>query len=165
MLTVERLRELLHYDRQTGVFTRLIKAGGQPVGAVAGSPHSAGYVELRVDGKAYLAHRLAWFYVHGEWPPTKLDHRDTIRTHNWIDNLRPASDQENAQNTNAHVDNVSGFKGVSIHKKSGRFRATIRVDGRQKHLGYFSTGEEASSAYQDAAAKQYGEFHRAHTPT
>lgn len=161
MLTVERLRELLHYDPLTGVFTRLTKVGGQPVGSVAGSAHIKGYVELRVDGRAYLAHRLAWLYVHGEWPIGKLDHRDTIRTHNWIANLRPATDQQNAQNVNAHRDSRTGIKGVSIHTKSGRFRATIRVQGKQKHLGYFATVEEASAAYQEAAAKQYGEYHRA----
>lgn len=163
MLTAERLRELLSYDAQTGLFTWRVSRPGRygRVGAVAGFFDSSGHRRICLDCETYAAHRLAWLYVHGEWPVGDIDHKDTVRSNNAIDNLRPATNAENHFNMRRHRDNASGFKGVDFHRKVGRWRAVIHVGGKQSHLGYFDTAEAAHAVYVAAATEHYGEFARA----
>lgn len=148
-LTAGRLRELLHYDPATGVFTWLVHRQRHRAGTVAGSPHSAGYIEIGVCGRSYLAHRLAWLYVHGEWPARDVDHRNGIKTDNRIDNLRDVTKVVNLQNRRgAAAGNVSGLLGVSKSAaKCGRWFARLQVNGRQKSLGSFDSPEAAHAAY------------------
>jgi len=151
-LTAERLRELLHYDPATGVFTRRIATGYRgchKAGSVCGSlDKSEGYIRIGVDGRDYWAHRLAWFYVHGVWPPHDVDHRDRIRHHNWIDNLRPATRSENLHNqVEPAPGNKSGERGVFWEPRRKRWRATISIGNKNRHLGRFATLEEAKAAY------------------
>ena len=87
-LTAERLRERLHYDAGTGVFTRRVGSGHARTGEMAGSVHSTGYVRISIDGGKYTAHCLAWLYVHGVWPPDQIDHINGNRSDNRIANLR-----------------------------------------------------------------------------
>lgn len=146
-ITSDRLRDLLNYDRGTGVLTWRVRRGGC-VNAedVAGRIHHTGYIAVCVDGRMYLAHRLAWLYVTGEWPVDQVEHRNGIRSDNRWDNLRAATNAENGQNRQgAHVNNKSGMLGVSPSR--GLWRATINVDGKQKYLGRFSTPEDAHAAY------------------
>ena len=105
-----------------------------------------------VDRKYFLAHRLAWFYVHKAWPVGMLDHRDTVGTHNWIENLREATPVLNAQNVRvARPNSRSGLLGVSWNK--GRWTANIRhPEGRQINLGRFDDPQVAHEAY--VAAKR-----------
>lgn len=118
-----------------------------------------GYIQVSVDGRRYMAHRLIWFYVTGEWPAQRLDHKDTTRTNNkWL-NLRLATAVTNAQNVRrAHRDSTHGFLGVSFIRRriSKPFRSEIRVDGKQMQLGTFATAEEAHQAYV-AAKRRYHE--------
>lgn len=91
MLTAERLREVLEYDPAIGVFRWLIKPCGQiSIGDIAGCRHGEGYVQIRVIGRIYLAHRLAWLYMTGEWPISLIDHRNLDRSDNRWSNLREA---------------------------------------------------------------------------
>lgn len=160
-LTQDRLHELLHYDEATGHFTRKVTTAARAVaGTVAGDVDSKGYWRLRVDCKRYLAHRLAWFYVHGEWPE-EIDHKNRVRTDNRLSNLRSADRFMNKHNTKCHKDNLSTLKGVSFHAPSKRWRARIHVNGGELWLGAFDTPEEAHGAYVEAARKHYGEFARA----
>lgn len=137
-VTLERLRGVLAYDQGTGVFTwRVRTALCIQVGDVAGclSAHD-GYVYISIDGKLYRAHRLAWFHVHGEWPENDVDHRDTVRSHNWIDNLRPATRAQNMQNIrDISSRNKSGYRGVHWDKRRGKWVARLRLNGRQIYLG------------------------------
>lgn len=151
-LSAARLHSLLKYTPETGLFHRLVPQGGQVVGAIAGSTDPVnGYVRIGVDGHSYKAHRLAWFYVHGVWPPMLIDHKNLNRSDNRLDNLRPATVQQNNQNVVApRRDSRSGYRGVSWLAAQQSWRATITVNGKQKHLGYFVTPEEASTAYLDA---------------
>lgn len=148
-LTAARLRELLHYDPETGIFTWLVHRQRHRAGNVAGSPHSAGYVEIGVDGESYLAHRLAWLYVHGAWPAGDVDHRNGVRRDNRIVNLRDVSKVVNLQNRQgAASNNRARLLGVSRSAaKRPSWFARILVDGRQKHLGSFGTPEAAHAAY------------------
>jgi hypothetical protein len=149
-LTAQRLRELLHYDPETGQFTWAARTNnGIPAGAVAGSvSKSTGYVVICLDGAHYRGHRLAWLWVNGAWPACQIDHRDTIRHHNAINNLREASHAHNSQNQRRpHSNNKTGILGVSWYKKSKKYHAQITVNGKVRHVGYFDTVEQARAAY------------------
>jgi hypothetical protein len=163
-LTHKRLLELLHYDPVSGVFTyRIDRPAGRNTrlaGEVAGNVNKvSGYVCIGLDGEQFYGHRLAWFYMTGAWPEDEVDHRDLVRSNNaWI-NLRPATKGQQRFNQAARVDNRSGFKGVSPTPE-GRFKAKIKVAGRNINLGHFDTAELASAAYEAAAKTHAGEFAR-----
>ena len=149
-LTAQRLRELLHYNPVTGVFTRRVSLRGDAYdfGKVAGSVTTAGYFSFNVDGRRYQAHRLAWLYVHGVWPAEQIDHRDTNRQNNAIDNLRESSHKGNHQNLRAaHEDSKTGLLGVSFDKDRRRWKAQIYADGKKHFLGRFDTAQQAHDAY------------------
>lgn len=156
-LTAARLRELLHYDPDTGVFTwrndqpsRDVKAGD-----IAGRMRLDGYVSISCDGRSYVAHRLAWLHVCGDWPDLDIDHRDGQRANNAFANLRQASDSQNAQNRAIRSDNSSGFPGVGWHKGKGAWQAKIGINSRRFFLGIFDTPEEAHAAYLSAKARKH----------
>jgi len=146
-ITQNRLRELLHYDPLTGVFTRLVKtAACVNVGDIAGSKETEGYLRIFIDGRSYKAHVLAWLYMHGVWPDKLIDHKDTIRHHNWLTNLRPATRSENGQNMRkATARSKTGLLGVSWDKKMKQYRADIMIGKKQVRLGFFGQDETAAS--------------------
>ena len=151
-LTAERLRELLHYDPETGVFTRLVRSGPAKVGDAAGTATTSGYIQIRVDGGQYLAHRLAFLCMTGEWPSQFVDHVNGVRDDNRWSNLRPATPSENLQNVRrARADSQTGLLGVSRDRQ--RFRAQIKVDGQHIYIGTFDTPEQAHAAYLAAKRK------------
>lgn len=149
ILTAERLRELLNYDSDLGIFTRRIKNGKRDnVGDVAGWLGVRGYRAICLDYRTYAEHRLAWLYVYGHWPADQIDHINRIKTDNRICNLRDVSSAINKQNINtARSHNKSGFIGAVWSKSSGKWLARIIVDGKQIHGGTFSTAEAASEEY------------------
>lgn len=150
-LTAERLRELLHYNPETGVFTWLVHRFRHKAGSVAGSPESDGHTCIGVCGRNYRAHRLAWLYVHGHWPKQEIDHINGVRTDNRIANLRDVSRTVNSENLrSAKSNNTSGFLGIYLHKKSGLWHASIKVNGRKLSLKYHKTKEEAYAVYVEA---------------
>lgn len=154
ILTAARLREVLHYNQETGAFTwRVYRGRTAKVGSVAGSLNNRGYIGIRVDGKRYLAHRLAWLYVYGVWPVDEIDHVDGKRTSNQIANLRECSRSENGQNLSIRASSTSGFIGVCFDRERAKWMASIQVNGKLRNLGRFSTPEKASAAYQAAKAK------------
>jgi len=105
-LKAERLRERLHYDAGTGVFTRRVGSGHARAGDMAGTVHSTGYVRISIDGGKYTAHHLAWLYVHGLWPSDQIEHINRKRSDNRLVNLkeRRATRQRAAQKTRAEKD-------------------------------------------------------------
>jgi hypothetical protein len=146
-LTAQRLRELLNYDPETGVFTWRVKIPRSKVnaGAVAGCLQT-GYAKIKIDGFVWLGHRLAWLYVTGKNAPPQIDHIDGNRSNNRMENLRPSTSSENQQNLReARSNSKSGVLGV-IPYRSG-FRACIKHKGKTKYLGDFATKDEASAAY------------------
>ena len=154
-LTAEYLRELLHYDQETGIFTRKVSTSNRvKVGDVAGCPDGHGYLLISVHSRLYKAHRLAWLYVRGVWPNDQIDHINRIRTDNRIANLREVSQKQNLQNRSKSSTNTSGHSGVCWHKQSSKWLAHIKHNYKQIHLGYFSILEEAISA-RKAAEKLY----------
>jgi len=148
-LTHAHLTRVLRYQTDTGLFIWLVSPRyGIRAGDVAGQFNRV-YVEIRVLGTKYKAHRLAWFYVTGRWPSGEIDHWNGEKHDNRWSNLRDADHGINQQNKRvARRDNVTGLLGVS--KKGNRFQAQIELQGKAFHLGYFSTAEDAHLAYVSA---------------
>lgn len=166
-ITAEYVRAILHYNPETGVFTWRERAGMRPQWNARYAGKSSGNLSKKdkcwridIDDVAYLAHRLAWLYVTGEWPKDKIDHRDTNASNNRFKNLREATQAENACNTRRRSDNTSGLKSVGWHKQCSKWRARITKDGKEFHLGLFNNIEEAAAAYANAASEIHGEFAR-----
>jgi len=156
-MTRNELKSLLHYCPEAGNFIWLKRRGGSAIrGSIAGSLTDEGYIRLSVFGKAYLAHRLAWFYVYGNWPLHEIDHIDNNRTNNSINNLRLASDNGTAHNASLRSDNTSGFKGVS--RTGNKWRAIISANGVTHNLGSFKYPEQAHDAYCLAGKLLHGKF-------
>lgn len=147
-LTAQRLRELLHYDPDSGLFTWRIavRHSAKKAGDTAGCVVKDGYVVVGVDSHYHKAHRLAWLYSHGVWPAGDIDHMNGNRSDNRLCNLRDASKSMNAQNVHgASKRSKSGLLGV--RKFGKKWRTAIMIDGRVKHLGTFESAEIAHEAY------------------
>lgn len=158
-LTATRLRELLDYDPLSGLFTwKVTPARSVKAGTVAGSLAARGYVNIKVDGKNYKAHRLAFLYMEGEFPLVEVDHINGVPSDNRWSNLRHAERWENQGNVPARSDSKSGVRGVYWVKSKGKWVAQIKSAGRNYHLGYFSTVEEANACYLGAAQLVFGHF-------
>lgn len=147
MLTQSRLKELLHYDPNTGTFVWRSARQGVRVGGVAGCINGNGYQLICVDYRLYMSHRLAWLYVYGAWPEHEIDHINGIRDDNRIANLREATRAENAQNRAKQSNNTSGLIGVHWDSTKRKWISQIKIDGATKHLGVFDTPESAHAAY------------------
>lgn len=157
-IALARLRELLTYNEDSGAFFWNVTRGSAVAGTLAGSVNDDGYVVLRIEGKLYRAHILAWFYMTGEWPTRQVDHEDNNRTNNRWANLRLATNGENGANKPKLKTNSTGFKGVSFDAKRGKHRAQVQKDGKKKHVGYFDCPTAAALAHDAAAIELHGEF-------
>jgi len=150
-LTAERLRELLHYDPETGLFVWKVRTSNRTkVGKVAGSLHEpTGYTFISIDRRTYKAHRLAWLHVTGHWPAEWIDHINGNRADNRMSNLREANASLNQQNLRSARGNTdSGLLGVYRNdKKNKPWRACINVAGKWRQIGNFKTPHEAHEAY------------------
>ena len=159
-LTQERLKELLHYDPDTGVFTWKIGRRCVRAGSVAGSLCWQGYRHIETGGKSYMAHRLAWIWLYGPWPADQIDHISGDRDDNRISNLRGVDGGGNAKNQKIGKKNTTGIIGVSWNSAKGKFRAAIGLDNKKIYLGDFSTLSEARAS-RKAAERKYG-YHENH---
>lgn len=143
-LTYEELHRQLNYDHLTGVFRwKISNTIRVKIGDIAGCKNTQGYISIGIDELEYKAHRLAWFYTYGYMPENGLDHKDRIKHHNWILNLREVSQQCNIRNTGNFSHNTSGIKGVYWNKIKNKWYARVAVDRKGKHLGYFKDFDEA----------------------
>lgn len=153
-LTAERVRELLDYSPGTGRFYWRVSRGGAAAGFEAGTYHCNGYRTIGIDGRLYLAHRLAWLHVHGELPSGQIDHLNSKRGDNRIKNLCDRPQRENLRRRTSR--SKSGIKGVYF--RGPTWRAHIRANGKKVHLGVFATRREAKAAYQGAAMFLHGDL-------
>jgi hypothetical protein len=149
------LRRTFVYDAATGLFYRVGRYPARPSGRI----NSRGYVTLKINGRTYFAHRLAWLYIYGEWPNAIIDHINRERDDNRLHNLRDVSSSQN--NLNRTIDTkgrgVSGRKGITVLKRKDgtlRYQATMCRDGDVVYLGLFDDIEDAAVAYETAAAKR-----------
>lgn len=163
-VSVDRLREELNYDPDTGIVTwRISRVGrGWPTkaGTEAGYLHKgSGYRRIRFGPKSYKTHVIAWALTTGEWPSMIVDHKNADKSDNRLCNLRLATEGQNCCNSKTPKHNTSGHKGVSP-TKSGKWSARIRYNRKEKYLGIFPTKEGAINAYREMADKLHGEFAR-----
>lgn len=155
MLSVERLREVLHFDENTGTFRWRINRGPARKGNIAGNSTTHGYRRIRIDWVLYKEHSLAWLYVNGQFPDGEIDHVNGITSYNRPVNLRIATHTMQMANSKKRKDNKSGFKGVFWNTRAGRWEAKIQFENRQHHLGYFDDASDAHVAYCAAAIKHW----------
>nr|WP_275448476.1 HNH endonuclease [Mesorhizobium sp. IRAMC:0171] len=161
-MTQQRLKDVMHYDPETGLFTwRVTLSNRAKAGTTVGSDDGRGYIVIRLDKRRYYAHRLAFLYMTGEWPPHLVDHEDLNPSNNRWKNIRPATFRQNMCNQSLRSDNSLKLKGV-YEQQAGKFIATIHLGGRKKkHLGTFADPQMAHDAYIKAANDTFGEFARA----
>jgi hypothetical protein len=163
-LTIDRLREVLAYNPETGELTWRKRTGPMcNLGGIAGCVKKDGYRKITVDGAICNASQLAWFHYHGTPAPGLLDHKNGIRSDNRIANLRPATYSQNSQNIAVRANNSSGLKGASKFynpNNRAKFRSSITVNKKRIFLGLFMTAEAAHEAYCRAARELHGEFFR-----
>lgn len=151
ILTQDRLKKLLDYDPELGIFTRKVARKKSLIGKVSGYKNPDGYLRIKIGAKTYLAHRLAWLFVYGKFPDNDIDHIDHNSVNNRISNLRDVSHTENMQNqVSAHANGSTGLLGVSYRKDRNTYKAIISLNGKQKVLGHFKTAPEAHAAYVSA---------------
>lgn len=160
MLTATRLRDLLEYEAETGVFrwrkspTPRIKAG-----QIAGSPDREGYIRISIDRRLHKASRLAFLYQTGDWPREEVDHRNGVAGDDRWSNLRETSRTLNALNRSKKANNTSGYKGVT--RCGNKWKAQIQAHKRVHYLGLFASPAAAHAAYLVAAKRLHGEYARA----
>ena len=145
---LSRFSELFYCDPTAGVLIRKVGVCNQMAGAIAGTTRRDGYVQVRVDGRLYLVHRIIWLFAHKAWPEFELDHIDGNPSNNAISNLRSATHAENLQNAKICIKNSSGCTGVDM--RYNKFRARITIEKETVNLGVFDTLEEAIEARSNA---------------
>lgn len=138
-ITQDRLKELVHYNQLTGEFKWIVKGRLPKIGY----KNSKGYIQIRLDDVLYMAHRLAWLYVHGEFPTNQIDHINRIKDDNRIANLRIVTNAENHQNMPVRKDSKTGFEGVSFSSREKRWRAYITANKKRYELGLFKDINDA----------------------
>lgn len=159
MLDHAYLKRILHYDPETGVFTWLVRRKGKiRADRTAGTPDKDGYIEIGIDRRRYKAHRLAWFYMTGEWPKLFVDHINGITSDNRFANLREATNSQNLHNM-GRPRKGRAVRGASYNKLRRKWYAYIRAGGEKPlYLGCFDSEAEAADAYAKAAVELFGEF-------
>lgn len=165
MITLQRLKEVLSFNPDTGEFLWKMRTAHRiKIGDIAGYIANRGiklqYVEIRIDNKLYLGHRLAWLYHYGDWPEKHIDHIDHNGLNNKISNLRDVSCRENSMNHRLHKNNSSGVNGVYWNTRLNKWVVEIILNRKKKYLGCFDDLSEAAEA-RKVADIEYG-FHENH---
>jgi hypothetical protein len=150
-MDINKVRTLIAYDPDTGMFTWLPRGNpqwdGKWAGKKAGTVNGPGYCVFELENRPFLAHRVAWAISHGRWPANQIDHIDGDRANNRLSNLREATVRENHQNRSRHTSNTSGYLGVYWHAPTKKWQAKIMVNGNTHHLGVFDCPAKAHAAY------------------
>jgi len=157
-LTQKRLKEVLHYDPDTGIFTnRINRSSRAREGKEAGCICPDGYRYIYIDNKKYHASRLAFLYMRGYFPEHEVDHEDRIKHNDKWENLRHLTHSCNMKNVGIKSNNTSGVTGVYWGRGRQRWRAKICVAGEIKYLGdYIDFIDAVKIRYQ--AEVKYGWF-------
>ena len=144
-----KAKKLLDYNRNTGKFTWKVSRGSRAkIGGSAGHKNSCGYIVIGINlnkkQKLLKAHRLAWFIVNHTLPNV-IDHIDRDKSNNSLYNLRDSNSSLNQINTPISKRNTTGYKGVYYRKDNGKYRAIIKIDGKNKSLGQWREISEPES--------------------
>lgn len=153
-LSADCIRSVLTFDREIGIFRWRESRSHVRGGDLAGCRQTSGYISIQIDGHRYMAHRLAWIYVSGQWSVKEIDHIDGNKANNAFSNLREATRAENNRNTSS--------KGYTFVKKLKKFRAQIVFNRQHYELGLFEREEDARAAYVAGSRRLFGEFSGTH---
>jgi len=171
-ITQEYLKSRLNYDPDMGIWRWLPKPelsrhdrawNSRRAGKIAGMSVKR-YIQIRIDGTAYYAHRLAVIYMLGRDPNGDVDHINRKRHDCRWRNLREApSRSHNMVNAGRRADNTGGHRGITWRAGHwlwipGRWRATVQFRGKMHHLGYFKNKQDAVTAYRKRATELFGEY-------
>jgi len=159
MIIQEELKRQLHYNPDTGIFTRIVSNSNRvKIKSIAGWYTSNGYIYIDINCTSYSSHRLAWLYMTGNWPEDQIDHINHVRDDNrWL-NLRECTNAQNGANAGKPKNNTSGYKGVSWNKGVKKWTAQIMFNYKKIHLGCFTCKHEAAEAHNAKALELHGEF-------
>jgi len=157
MNTQQELKQLFSYQPDTGEFRWLtsIRNGAIKQGDLAGSKNNDGYTMIKVRGRTYAAHRLAWLYVYGAQPSSGIDHINGIRTDNRLANLRLATFKQNNENAGIRKDNKTGCRGVHFSAREGKYVAKMEHNKQRISIGYFDCLKDAALAVQNKRTELY----------
>jgi HNH endonuclease len=162
-VNIKVLLAAFYYDPLTGIFIRRAARDkmGRPIAGIgkrSDLPHKNGYYRVAFNCTRFWAHRLAWLFMTGSWPPVGLDveHRDHVKANNRWNNLRLATRQQNG--ANMKVRRGRKTKGIDFNHRLGKWRARIKINYKEHVLGYFETQYEAQYAYNKASKKAHGKF-------
>lgn len=173
---VSYLNSVLNYDEESGYFTwkprlesdfstkcQFVSWSNRFAGNKAGtvvSKKKKSYIKINLNGKNYYAHRMAWAIIHGDWPEDEIDHVNGNSLDNSRCNLREVTRKENCRNVSLIPNSTSGYCGVNWHEPSGKWRARVKVDGKENYLGLFDDPQEA--AIRIKAIRDSIGFHKNH---
>lgn len=127
------------------------------VGAKAGTLNK-GYLRTIFAGGLKMYNHQIIFLMEKGYLPEVIDHIDGNRLNNELSNLREVTDSQNASNRKVHSNNQSGYKGVSVHRQTGKYQAEIQVRGNQIYIGLYDEPKDAAQAYNDKAVEHFGEY-------
>ena len=174
LMTAEIARNYLSYNKETGYLTYLerqsvshirrydaTKWNAKHAGKRACRLGHKGNIVVTLCDKVWLAHRIAWLIVTGEWPVDQIDHINGNRSDNRWCNLRAANNSQNHANVGLLSSNTSGLKGASWSKRYKKWVAQIGFNKMTIHLGRYDCPAAAHFAYLIAADKFFGEYARA----
>ena len=141
-LSQPRLKEILEYQCETGDFIWKYRTSNRiKINDIAGCKHTTKdgktYILIRIDSVLYSAHRLAWFYVYGNWPLNEIDHIDGNGTNNKLNNLREATREINSKNIRLRTDNKTGHSGINWREDLRKWRVSISIGGKLKYYGCY----------------------------
>ena len=160
-LTYDYANYLFKYDPETGNLYKRIKGTNEFRVKPSGTKTKTGYIQIGVDGKLYLAHRIIMLLVNKSLSDNcQVDHIDHNRLNNRLNNLRAVSQSGNMRNSGRRSDSSTGVTGVVYHKQARKYMASIFIDGKRIYLGLFKTLGEAATARQDANMKY--DYHKNH---
>jgi len=160
LVDLSEISQDLEYCPETGVFRWKKHMGGRSpkAGEIAGTPHIAGYTQVGYKRNIYLAHRLAWLFVHGSWPKKDLDHINGDKKDNRIRNLRECTHAENMLNRRKQKNNKVGHKNICLPRGKNQYVVRIAKHGKTHCAGYYYSLEDAIKARDAALKKVCGEF-------
>ena len=157
-LTLELVNKLFRYDDKTGDLIRKVSVRkGLEAGQVVGCNDGHGYLKTSIKGLKYFNHRII-FLMHNGYLPPFLDHIDTNKRNNRIENLREATITQNNHNQGRRSTNTSGAKGVRWKATHNMWSASVTLNGKRKHLGHFRTVAEAEAVVRKAREELHGAF-------
>lgn len=160
LITQEELKELLIYEPETGYFFWLQPKQGRPKDKPAGYKTTGGYYTLVINGVKFSSHRLAWFYMTGNWPKEYIDHKDGDPGNNKWNNLREATAQQNSQNKKRKYGSASGIKGVVKNYMNDTWEVHMNCNGKVISRGPYYSYQLACREYDRIAKENFGEFAR-----